>query len=373
VIKTGNPKIATKAMKKNRSFLTILFFIFFALLSTGCTGRSLTASSWPGLLTTQDTAYVAFNSHVYAVNIATGTLKWQYPSEADRNLTFFASPVDIGDGRIIVGDYSNSLHLINETTGQEVGTGGWPFDEAGNRYIAGPLVTDIGIFAPSADGNLYALDAQGSTLWEPFETGGDLWAKPALDGDRLFLPSMDHNLYALDARTGKLYWSEDLDGALAGSPAVSDDGIVYIGSFANELVALKTETGDILWRTPTNDWVWAGPALDGDVLYFGDVSGMLYGVNRSDGGQLWTYQADGTIAGRPLVTEDTLYITTDAGSLIALTKDGAVKWTQAVGGKLYSSPAIVDDKILVTAVEAETLLSAYTINGAQAWSFNPES
>jgi outer membrane protein assembly factor BamB len=361
-------------MKTDRTFFTLFFLIIIGLLSTACTGRTLTANSWPGLLTTEDTAYVAYNSHVFAINIASGTLKWQYPTEADRSLTFFAKPAQTGAGQIIVGDYNNSLHLINEATGQEeVGSGAWPFDQAQNRYIAGPAVTDLGIFAPSADHKLYALDSQANLLWEPFETAGPLWATPVLDRDRIYLPSMDHSLYALNARTGVSIWSVDLTGALVGTPAVSEDGMIYIGSFASEMVALETETGNVVWRTPISDWVWSGPALDGDRLYFGDVSGMIYSLDRADGSQLWTYQADGSIAGKPLVTEETLYFTTDAGSLIALTKDGAIKWTQVVGGKLYTTPAIIDDIILVTPVEADALVSAYTINGAQAWTYIPEN
>ncbi len=264
-------------MKFDRPVFTLFSLLVFGLLSSACTGRTLTANSWPGLLATEDTAYVAYNSHVYAINIASGTLKWQYPTEADRNLTFFADPVQTGTGQIVVGDYHNSLHLLNETTGQEeVGSGAWPFDQAGNRYIAGPVVTDLGIFAPSADGNLYALDFQANTLWEPFETDGPLWAKPAIDGDRLYLASMDHFLYALNARSGRMDWSVDLTGAIVGTPSISEDGMIYIGSFASELVALQTETGAIVWRKPTTDWVWSGPALDGERLYFGDVSGLLY-------------------------------------------------------------------------------------------------
>ncbi len=360
-------------MNTNRTFLALFLLIFIGLLTSACSGGALTASSWPGLFATSDTAYVAFNNHVYAVNISTGTLKWKYPAEAERNLTFFANPAQNEAGQIIVGDYNHTLHLINEASGQEdIAEGAWPFDKAASRYITGPLITDLGIFAPSADGRLYALDTTGNELWEPFETGRDLWASPAFYGDRLYQPSMDHHLYALDARTGRLLWSEDLGGALVGTPVVSEEGVVYIGSFASELVALDAENGSVLWREPTTDWVWSGPALDGDWLYYGDVGGMLYGINRLDTSQRWTYQADGPIAGKPLVTDDTIYITTEAGSLIALTKDGAVRWTQTVGGKLYTTPAMVDDKILVTAVEADALLYAYTVNGAQAWIFSPE-
>ena len=43
-----------------------------ALLLTGCSGAALTPSSWPGLAADAETAYVASNQAVYALDLATG-------------------------------------------------------------------------------------------------------------------------------------------------------------------------------------------------------------------------------------------------------------------------------------------------------------
>ena len=43
----------------------------------------MTASGWAGITTDEDTAYLAFSSHIVAVNLTNGTERWRFPKEAD--------------------------------------------------------------------------------------------------------------------------------------------------------------------------------------------------------------------------------------------------------------------------------------------------
>ncbi len=334
----------------------------------------MAATSWPGIFVSDDTAYVSYNSHVYAIDVEGGNEIWRYPAEAERNLTFFARPALTQDGQLIVGDYDKALHSLDPETGQEnVNTGGWPYDGATNRFIGGALTTSTGIFAPSADGNLYALDFDGSPLWGPFSTGEPQWATPTTDGKRIYLPSMDHTLYALDPQTGRQVWAKDLGGAIVGTPALSEEGVLYVGTFANQILALSIERGDILWQEDTGGWVWSGPAIDGDRIYFGDLSGKVYARDRKTGALLWEFEAGGPVTGTPLATEESIYLTTESGSLIALTKEGSPRWRQELEVQLYGSLFIAGDLILIPAVGNDTVIFAYNQNGNQAWAFAPGS
>ena len=67
--------------------------------------------------------------------------------------------------------------------------------------------------------------------------------------------------------TGEQRWKIDLEGAPLGSPALSVDGALYIGSFNNKMLAIDSETGRTMWEFEADNPIWAGPALDGDILY----------------------------------------------------------------------------------------------------------
>ena len=358
-------------MKLKHLLLTLLLLILAGVLA-GCAGGSTVASSWPGLAADKNTAYLASGEHVYAVNIANGTEKWEYPTQADRKTTFYSDPVISGQDSIIVGSYNNDLYNLNPD-----GIVNWTFSGAKNRYVASPLVTDKEIFAPSADKTVYALDLNGNLLWK-FTTRDEMWAQPATDPacQCVYLPSMDHHIYALNAQDGSKKWqTEDLGGAIVGNPSYDEkNGRLYVGTLDKEVIAINVNDGSVPWRAATEGWVWSGPALANGRLYVGDLDGYFYAFDAANGGKLWELtpdQLDGRIPGKPLVLGNQIYFTSESGSLHAVGTDGKLLWSKTVGGKLYTPPVAAGDLILVAPMGADSSLVAFTADGNQKWSFAP--
>jgi outer membrane protein assembly factor BamB len=181
---------------------------------------------------------------------------------------------------------------------------------------------------------------------------------------------MDHKVYALDAQTGRVKWAtDDLGGAIVGTPLVSDGGLIFTGTFNNELVALDAETGKVSWRFPTNDWVWATPAMEDGTLFFGDLSGTLYAINSQNGVSQWQIQPGGPIVGTPLVTDEGVYFTTEDGNLLSVNSSGTTQWTKTYETSLHAGPVEAGNTILVATSDPEKLLVAFDPNGVQKWSF----
>ena len=358
-------------MKKNKSSLLFIILII-AILLTACSGgrSSMVASGWASVTADGETAYLAFSTQIIAINLSSGTEIWRFPAEADAKISFYAAPVMTEDGQLIAGGYDNMLYSLNPKNGQV----NWKFDKAEGRYIDSPLVTADHIYAPSADHNLYALNMKGQPIWaQPFTTGEPLWSMPATDPECecIYLASMDHKVYAIDSQTGIERWhTEDLGGAMVGTPAVSDDQILYIGTFAKELIALNTQDGSELWRFSTEDWVWASPVIQDDTLYFGDLSGTFYAVDRQNGQVQWQIQPGGSIVGRPLVNADGIYFTTETGSLVSVAPDGAILMNQPYESSLHAGPVLAGNTILLTTSDPANLLIALDPNGVQRWSFS---
>lgn len=357
-------------IKKPQLFL-ISTIVLLSVLLSACAGSASVASSWPGVTADQDSAYIAYQQHVYAVNLSNGQEKWRYPAKADNKINFFAAPTLTSDGQLLAGGFNNVLYSLNPGNN---GSENWTFTGAKDRFIGSPLASDQGIFAPNADGDLYAIDSSGKLRWS-FKTEGAQWTRPEKDPacNCVYVPSMDHHLYSVDAQTGKEQWkTEDLGGSIGGTPAFAD-GTLYLGTFKSEMLAIDAQNGKIRWRVPTKGWVWSGPTVKDKTLYFGDLSGTFYALDTSNGKQIWTpLQPDGPITEPALVTDDTIYFNTENGTLYALDLKGAEKWKQAIGGKLYTSPVLAGDTVLVAPVGAEALLYALDKNsGTQKWKYTP--
>jgi outer membrane protein assembly factor BamB len=318
----------------------------------------------------EDTVYFAYGPHAYAVDLDSGTQRWQFPVEAERGADFYAAPV-LADqnSQLLISGYDKTLHSLDPGTGIEQ----WEFTGAGDRYIDSPLIVNETIFAPNSDDTLYALDLDGSLKWT-FETGDPLWASPVWSEDCscLYQASMDHHLYAINPENGELVWkTEDLGGPIVNSPALSDNGLIILGNFNNEVLALDEETQQVVWKFQTADWVWASPAIDDQQVYISDISGTFYSLDLESGTLEWQIQPGGGIFTEPLVTEELIYFSTDASSLVVVNKDGVIQRNQPVEGKLYAKPASAGDKLLLTPVESEYYLLALNESGVQVWGFPP--
>lgn len=356
---------------KPRHLTFIALIIFLAATVTACAGGATAATSWPGFVADDQNIYLAYNQHIYAIDLATGFEVWRFPGEPDNKITFYAAPSLTVNGQLIVGGYDHVLYSLNPETGAVI----WTFSDAKDRFIASSLVHDSLIFAPNAGQKLFALNDQGRLRWT-FESQGAHWAKPVTDPDCncIYLPSMDHHIYSIDSETGRLNWqTDDLGGSIVGTPAYDPGGVLYSGTFAREVVAINAQNGAVLWRTPTDGWVWGGPVLVDGSLFLGDLNGTLYAINTQSGEINWKIQADGPISDSPLVTKDTIYFNTETGSIYAVGKDGSFVWpaSKTLGGKLYSTPILADETLIVAPVGADALLYALDLNGNQKWTFIP--
>ncbi len=359
-------------MKKS-AFVLLVSIALLSILLTGCTGNAALATSWPGVSADAETAYLANNSFVYAINLTSGAEKWRFPAERDNKMFFYAAPAIAGDGQLIVGGYDHIVYSLNPAAN---GQQNWAFSEAVDRFLATPATSAAGVFAPSSDGNLYALTSTGQLRWT-FDSQDSLWASPVVDDQTLFQASMDHSVTAINVETGNTLWnSGDLGGAIAGTPTLDPAGRLYAGTFANEMVALDTSNGEVLWRTPASNWVWSGPALVDDVLYYGDIGGIFYAVDAPTGTIKWQIQPDTAdpraITGRPLVVDGKVFFGSESGTMYAVdAENGTIVWSKPLGGKIQSDLVAAGDSILVALNGSDTVLVAINFEGTQRWAFIP--
>lgn len=352
--------------------LTLFFLLIIgALIISACSGQPL-VNTFPGLSADAERAYISTGSFIYAVDVTTGNEVWRYPAEADSELLYYAPPVLTEDGQLLIGSLGTNHAFISldPATGNEK----WnePFSGAKGAWIASPLVFENTIYAPNSDGYLYILDLEGNQISNPIEIGGALWSAPVTDGTYIYINSLDHHFHKIDPATLQSAEPVDLGGAAPASPAVSENGI-YVGSFASNLQFIDANGNNEILAT-SSDWIWGTPALDSETLFYADLSGYIYSLDIASGNQNWNeLQPDGPVVANLLVVQDQIYVATEAGTFIALDRDGKIVWEKEPGGKIYTTPVLSNDLILVAPYQAEFALAAYDAAGKQAWTFTPEN
>jgi outer membrane protein assembly factor BamB len=153
-----------------------------------------------------------------------------------------------------------------------------------------------------------------------YQTGGPVTGSPIVVNGIMYVGSYDQNLYALNAYTGSLIWKYDIGYKVLSTPTVVD-GRLYTGADNGHVLCLDANTGDLIWTSPliaTNglDQVFgvaglqlrSSPNVVGNLLYIGSIDGTVYALNIDDGTINWQYQTGAPIASSPAVGNGNVYI-----------------------------------------------------------------
>ncbi|MBI3040177.1 MAG: PQQ-like beta-propeller repeat protein [Chloroflexi bacterium] len=178
------------------------------------------------------------------------------------------------------------------------------------------------------------------------------------------------------------------------SGGIIDNGILYIGSMAGELVAANITDGSRLWAVPletppasgggfscappaTAVAIYSSPAIAGDLVYVGGYNGKIYAFASGKDKWQWEYPRRAVldpIVGGLVVTEDSVYFGSSNGKVYALEADGLFeKWDNPfeTGGKIWSTPAISEDTLYIGSFDKK-LYALNTTDGRQKWQFATE-
>ncbi|MBI5526989.1 MAG: PQQ-like beta-propeller repeat protein [Deltaproteobacteria bacterium] len=272
-----------------------------------------------------------------------GDRAWHYqlPSETRTSATFQKHEVEVAylgamDGYLYAvarPKRPNGLGLWMNDNGLLQ----WKFQTGGAIESSAAIASDGTIYFGSADGNIYALGADGSRKWS-YPTGGAVNSSPAIGADgTVYVGSNDKKLYAI-APDGSLKWVVETGGAVHSSPAIDSDGTICFGSADRKVYSVSAE-GTVMWTFETEGEVLSSPAIDIDgIVYIGSNDAKLYALAK-DGTLKWSYQA----APEPFTLPDfyTAPAISDRGYIFVGRRDGYllrfVRGGAGIGGEKICS------------------------------------
>ena len=145
---------------------------------------------------------------------------------------------------------------------------------------------------------------------------------------------------------GTIAWSFEADGPIIGSAAVAG-GLAFIGTNDLRIVALNSETGDLVWEYPLHVQPNSFPTVAQDLLYWGLRDGTLIALKYTTGELVWTYKTGAAIYSAPTVVEGVLYVGSSDNNIYALDAlTGAERWYKTTENWVVG-PASVDKGIVV--------------------------
>jgi len=226
----------------------------------------------------------------------------------DEEDSLFAPPYpDTDTDTVYVGDLGGRMHALDIQTGEEK----WRYAEPEHALWSTPTVYEetlyFGSGASDDEGRIYAINKNtGEEEWILDDFSGPIQDAIVAEDETVFFVATD--LYAVDSETGDTKWtsssaaeSPGLEDGITESPVLRD-GIIYINS--GSVVAIETETGDVLWEIQTGNH--HRPLVTEEGIYAGDRW-----FDRETGDEIWRYDqapTDINITSQPVMSDDAIYI-----------------------------------------------------------------
>lgn len=311
------------------------------------------------------------DGRLYAVDAVSGKQKWRFMTNGERRFTapgihgaiprtelmadpfdvFLSSPV-ITNGVVYFGSGDHNVYALDGATGALK----WKFT-TGNVVHASPAVSNGVVYVGSWDRNMYALDARtGKELWR-FQTGNDttiynqigIASSAAIADGIVYFGCRDGHFYAIDAKTGKQRWSHDNNkGWVIASPAVKNGVVYFPTSDGTRFKALDAATGTVRYSIVNKAISFSSPAIVNDVVFFGSSDGWVHALDIATGAIKSEFQSDGSKENSPKYIDENGKI--KSGALYPdFTLDGMIIGMDRMFtlGSILSSPVIDDGTLYV--------------------------
>lgn len=230
--------------------------------------------------------------------------------------------------------------------------------------------------------------------WSQLLIGVD--ATPVSANGRLFVTQagfgeVSPRLVALNLATGHELWKAPVGSDAEAIPAV-DARYVYVLTDQQTLVALKQESGEVVWTYPTGGTTGpVSPAVADGLVYIKTNDQSVRAIDAATGDERWRAliptvnivptPSDATLHSTVPVTfgDGLVFVAADNGELLAFDAAGGKRrWTKQTAGNVITSVAAPDGAVYVIAQKVEpsnppitaTLYALNAADGSEQWRFD---
>ncbi|HEX7457845.1 MAG TPA: PQQ-binding-like beta-propeller repeat protein [Ginsengibacter sp.] len=297
--------------------------------------------------------YTGIGNNISSIDTASKKITWNFTTGG-----FVESTPTIANGILYINSNDGYLYAVDAATGSlkwNYFEGAAPGPTAAN--FSSPTVVDGVVYVGCFDGYLYAINAlTGILKWKIFDTyniGGWFESSPSVVNGVVYITDIYYDLIALNANDGSLKWDFKNIETTVSSPTVVGN-IIYVGS-STGLYAIDANTGAFIWEYPTPYPINGSPIVSNGTIFVGITSpdnSAFYAINATSGALKWVftdvsnfYVSD--FYSSPIVFNDVVFVGSYASIFAINANTGILKWKYEIDNKLdevRTSPCIVDEK-----------------------------
>ena len=300
------------------------------------------------------------------------------------NERLMAQPI-VYNGYLYTMDSETTVNAYNIDNGNLIWSRNLTSEDEENHINGGLAYLDGSVYVTTGVGRVIALDAKlGKTQWER-DLFVPLRSAPTARDGRVFVITITNKVYALDTNAGTILWSstgiEETTNFLGGASPAVEKGVVIVPFSSGEIVALKVENGQELWRESLSSRsqnsgiislsaIRGHPVIDRGIVFAISNAQNFIAVNLRTGRRIWSQKIGGIET--PWVAGNYIFILSNNNELIAIErKTGRIHWATTLpkwrkpadrsGKIIWTGPLLASNRLIIANSIGEALsISPYT-------------
>jgi parallel beta-helix repeat protein len=215
-----------------------------------------------------------------------------------------------------------------------------------------PVVADGKVFINSIYG-LYCLDEQtGTSIWNYEEV--EAYHSPAVQNGMVFIGGPYRDIYALDEDTGDLIWKCPTDIPATAISITVANGKVFVAR-DDRLYCIRQNDGKLVWSRnigyfPSDS---ASAVADGKVFIGSGDAHTIYCLNEETGQEIWNFKTGAWVISSPAVVDGKVFVGSRDHNLYCMDENtGELLWAYETGWVVDSSPAVAHGKVFFDSCES---------------------
>ncbi len=238
------------------------------------------------------------DNNFYALDYRSGRVSWTHQTK-DR----VRGMARVEHGHVFFGSDDGKVYALGAANGRLL----WSYDMS--APVRGrPFVTNELVIVGSESGEVVALSLSGSRKWS-FRARRGVMSSPYVDMKEgiCYVGSADGFMYAVDADNGFSSWRLRTNGPIISSP-VEHNGMLYFSSADGFLYAINAQSSRERWKFQSEKPIVASPIIHKDRLYFGGTDDYFYCLNADTGKERWKFKTNGPITAAACVADDVILV-----------------------------------------------------------------
>ncbi len=198
-------------------------------------------------------------------------------------------------------------------------------------------------------------------LWT-FQCEDEIRGSPGFDNGVVFVGSYDNNLYAVNAADGKLIWKYPTEGGIVSKPAAQDNTICF-GSEDKRLHAVSARSGKLVWTYYTEGPIRCSPKIASGQVFVGSDDGSMYAINLATSRLTWKIEAGAPVRSSPYISSDYLYFGCESGEFFCSDFRGQIIWRSKAKKGITSSPLMYQGTVFFASLDS----IFYALDAKSGW------